>query len=983
MKSNRAGLKSVMTYRRVALMLAVLFCLFIGLAGLVSSMAREKQLEQALQQSFNLEQELITSMLSEALLRSDYVQVRKMLHDYFEKHPEYIAITLTSPNAFEIFSANRQGDSEKEFRSAKTQILVKNVNEGILELKKQDQVKTLEWLDHAGTVVVVVTVPLLFLALLVWVIVKKLGLDPLYFEAESQATSYEALFKQSKEAILILSESGDIEKMNPEALNLFHIQAERLPINLENLHMPESCLSVKEFVNTAREKGFCSDVVHLPARDLYLEVVASLMTVQGAQKIQFLLHDVSDVHRYKEKLESLSVELKNSLRTYQDLFNTVADGLVVRDVNGHFLMANQAFLSLLGYREEELIGTHCTKVCKDKNCERFAEILQGRTIVFKSTHTTRNGEKIPVEVNSTLVSFKGDTAVLSSVRDIRERLEKEEQLKQLMTVVENSNDGVLVTDVTGSIIAVNRAFCRISGYDEEDVLGKTPRMFQSGIHDKSFYQAMWNELAQYGQWQGEIWNRNKAGESYPEMLSIRALTDDAGTVYRYVGIFADLSNEKALEKKVLHLAQTDPLTGMANRVLFRDRLQQAIKHAQRHVTTLAVYSLGLDHFKKINDSLGHVIGDKILIEVAKRLKKCLRGEDSFCRHSGDEFTLMTYGGADAMDASTVATKILNAIRLPFIVDESELFLTASIGIALFPRDSSDDLGLMQKAENAMHQSKKNGRDCFCYFSREFSQQAEQALHLTNMLHKALEKEELQLYYQPQVDLESRAIIAAEALLRWHNDEMGWISPAQMIPIAEESGLILPIGQWVLEQVAQQIRSHYETNKEWLPIAVNISVKQFITDDFIEMVMKIIDAHAIPARCLELELTESLMLADVELAVKKMGELHTLGVPLALDDFGTGYTSLAYLKRFPVNKIKLDRAFVTDIHHSKGDAALAKSLVAFTREMEFELIAEGIEEEIQGEYLKAMGFRYGQGYLYSRPLPKEEFSKLFTNQMLTA
>ena len=312
-----------------------------------------------------------------------------------------------------------------------------------------------------------------------------------------------------------------------------------------------------------------------------------------------------------------------------------------------------------------------------------------------------------------------------------------------------------------------------------------------------------------------------------------------------------------------------------------------------------------------------------------------------------------------------------------------MFLTASIGIALFPKDSSNDLGLMQKAENAMHQSKKKGRDCYCYFSREFSQQADEALHLTNLLHKALERQELQLYYQPQVDLENRRIVAAEALLRWHNDELGWVSPAQMIPIAEESGLILPIGQWVLEQAAKQIRSHYEENKDWLPIAVNISVKQFVADDFTDTVKRIIEKHDIPARCMELELTESLMLADIDLAIKKMSELHALGVPLALDDFGTGYTSLAYLKRFPVDKIKLDRAFVTDIHHCKGDAALAKSLVAFTHEMEFELIAEGIEEEIQGEYLKAMGFRYGQGYLYSRPLPKEEFSKLFTDQIMTA
>nr|WP_320050261.1 EAL domain-containing protein [uncultured Desulfuromonas sp.] len=981
--SDKASGKNIMTYRRVALMLAVLFCFFIASASILSSAAREKALEQALQQSFDVEQNLIASMLSESLLRSDYVQVRTMLGDYFEGHPAYLSISLTAPNGFTIFSARRSSDLKEKIRFQIKELHVGSTFEGILELRKQDQVKSAWWIKNDVTFLGVVVLPLLFLAALVWLIVKKLGLDPLYSEAKSQASSYQALFEQSKEAVVVVSEAGMIEKMNPEALNLFQIPADQLPMDIKAFHAPQSLFPVTQFLEKTQRQGYCSDVVHLAENDLYLEVVASLITIKDQQKIQLLIHDVSDVHRYKKKLESLSDELKNSLRTYQDLFNNVADGLVVRDINGHLLMANKSFLSLLGYEEDELLGTHCTKICKDQNCARFSDILQGRTVVFQCLQQAKNGEEIPVEVNSTLIFFKGQNAVLSVVRDIRERLKNEEQIKQLMMVVENSNDGVLVTDISGQIVAVNQAFCRISGYQEKEVLGENPRMFKSGAHDPSFYENMWTQLAEQGQWQGEIWNRNKNGERYPEMLTIRTLLDETGEAYRYVAIFTDLSTEKALEKKVLHLAQTDPLTGMPNRVLFRDRLQQAIKHVQRNASTLAVYALGLDHFKKINDSLGHTIGDRILIEVASRLKKCLRDEDTFCRHSGDEFTLMTYCGADAIDASAVANKILKAIRQPFLIDGTELFLTASIGIALFPKDSSDDLGLMQKAENAMHQSKKKGRDCFCYFSREFSEQAEEALHLTNLLHKALEKEELQLFFQPQVDLESRRIIAAEALLRWHNDELGWISPARMIPLAEESGIILPIGKWVLDQAAKQIRSHRHEHGEWLPIAVNISVKQFITDDFVSMVKQVIDEHEIPASSLELELTESLMLADVDLAIKKMGELHAFGVPLSLDDFGTGYTSLAYLKRFPVDKIKLDRAFVTDIHHSKGDAALAKSLVAFTREMEFELIAEGIEEEIQGEYLKAMGFRYGQGYLYSKPLPKDEFSRLFTVRMMTA
>ncbi|MBN2645053.1 MAG: EAL domain-containing protein [Desulfuromonadaceae bacterium] len=975
MTLDRFVAKPAMTYRRVGLMLAVLFCLFIASASLLFTKAREEALQNALQQGFQLEYHLLVSLLSEPLLRCDYVQVRKTLSDYFNQNPDYAAVALTAPNGFSIFSATRPFPAGESFREVRQVVMVEKATQGILELKKKDQVKAAWWLDSTGLIAVVIGLPLLVLALLVWMIVKRLGLDPLRSEAESQSASYEALFEQSKEAILVLSGAGWIEKVNPEARRLFRLSEEQLPVQLESFHTAESFLQVEQFLDKVREDGFHREVVYLAAKDLYLDIVASRMEVGGEHKIQLLIHDVSPIHRSQRELETLRDELKHSLKTYQDLFNSSGDGLVVRDLNGILIMANQAFLTMLGYEVKDLVGTHCAEICKAKDCDNFEEVLKGQPVVFQALHRAKSGEEIPVEVNSALISFKGQRAVLSSVRDLRERLEREERLQQLLAVVENSNDGVLVTDADGTIIAVNRAFCTISGYEEREVLGKNPRLFQSGVHDQAFYRSMWKELKQRGGWQGEVWNRNKEGKVYPEMLTIRSLRDATGKVNRYVGIFTDLSNEKALEEKVLHLAQTDPLTGMANRVLFRDRLQQAIKHAERHQSTVTVCSLGLDRFKKINDSLGHETGDQILIEVAQRLKRCVREEDSFCRLSGDEFALMICCGEESVDIATVANKILQAIRLPIVIDDKEHFLTASMGIALFPKDSGNDLGLMQKAESAMHQAKERGRDRYCYFSREFSEQAEESLRLTNLLHKALENRELQLHYQPQVELATGRIVAAEALLRWQSSDLGWVSPARMIPVAEESGLILPIGLWVLEQAAGQVRSHYDASGEWIPIAVNVSVKQFMAEDFVDLVQTVVDRQAIPANCLELELTESLMLTDVDQAVSIMERLHELGVTLALDDFGTGYTSLAYLKRFPVDKIKLDRAFVTDVHCSRSDAALAKSLVAFTSVMDFELVAEGIEEEIQTEALNEMGFRFGQGYLYSRPLPEAEFSAL--------
>jgi len=683
-------------------------------------------------------------------------------------------------------------------------------------------------------------------------------------------------------------------------------------------------------------------------------------------------------------LDPLSGEMELQQRSYRSIFDNCPDGIVVRDCDGKVILANKPFLHMLGYSLDDLLNSRFELLCDTANCKNFDTVLAGNALVFECEQRTRSGDRVPVEVHSTRITFAGENAVLSAVRDITQRREKEWHLRHLSLVVENNTEGVLVTDTDGDILAVNRAFTKISGYTETEVLGKNARILQSGLHGADFYTKMWEELLEHGVWQGEIWSRSKTGKIYPEWLTIRRLEGEQEHSQRYVAIFTDLSTQKAQEEKLLQMTQTDLLTGLPNQVLFRDRLKQALLYQEHereeHQSLLAVMTIGLDNFKKINDSLGHGAGDRVVVEMSKRLRARVQESDTLSRLRGDEFALLLREVGDKHALRHVAEQLLSTMREPLHVEGVDLFMTGSIGIAICPQDASDCERLLQQSDIAMHQAKERGRDRYCFFSTDFSAEITEDLKLEALLHQAVSKNELLLYYQPQVEITSGTIVGAEALLRWNSPELGWVEPNRMIPVAEESGLIIPIGTWVMEQAAALVQRYHAKHQRWLYIAVNVSAKQFMEDDFGEIVAAIIERYAIPAPCLELELTESLMLRDVEQAIKRMNELRAIGVGLALDDFGTGYTSLAYLKRFPVDKIKLDRAFVTDIHQSRSDAALAQSLVAFTRVMGFQLVAEGIEYQVQAECLQQMGFKFAQGYLYSKPKPEEEFLALLNVQI---
>ncbi len=540
-------------------------------------------------------------------------------------------------------------------------------------------------------------------------------------------------------------------------------------------------------------------------------------------------------------------------------------------------------------------------------------------------------------------------------------------------VFENSLESLMVCDGAGRIQMVNRAFTDTTGYTPEEVIGKSPSMLSSGKHDMAFYANFWYSLLRDGRWQGEIWNRRKNGEIYPELLNISTVTNSEGDIIYFVAVFSDITERKRNEEIIAFQAFHDALTGLPNRTLFKDRLEQALSLGRRdQERKVAVMLLDLDRFKIINDTLGHNVGDQLLQEVAHRLRGCLRESDTVARLGGDEFTLLLPQIDKPEDAALVAAKILEALRQPFHLGGKDLFVTPSIGISVFPEDGDDADTLIKRADSAMYYVKERGRANFYLYTDELETQPTQRLEMESQLYSALERREFIVYYQPQLDLASGQVYGAEALIRWRHPIMGLVPPSDFIPLSEETGLIVPIGAWVLQTACMQAKNWIKGGMSPdLLIAVNLSPRQFHRIDIVKLVKDALDYSGLEPKNLELEITESLAMQDVEYSVRTLHALAELGVQLAIDDFGTGYSSLNYLKKMPVNTLKIDRSFVHDITIDQDDAAIVSAVISMAHSLGLTVIAEGVETPEQLNVLKVLGCDRVQGYLFSRPLPPEE------------
>jgi len=539
-------------------------------------------------------------------------------------------------------------------------------------------------------------------------------------------------------------------------------------------------------------------------------------------------------------------------------------------------------------------------------------------------------------------------------------------------VIESSLEGILITDPAGVIESVNPAFTRLTGYSEEEAIGNTPAMLSSGRHSKSFYSEMWRLISEEGHWQGEVWNRRKNGEVYPELLTIAAIHDEDGTLTHYAALFSDISELKQNEERIRSLAYYDPLTNLPNRRLFHDRLSVAIAHAHRQGSKLAILFVDLDRFKRINDSLGHAAGDVLLQEVTSRLLSAVREDDTVARMGGDEFIILLTDVHSIDGVVQVARRIIELMSQPLLLEGRELVVTCSLGISIYPDDGNQLDELVQNADTAMYRAKETGRNSYQLYSPMMNVQSLEHLALEVALRKALEQGELSVHLQPIFHAREETIASAEALIRWHSPELGWVPPSDFIPLAEETGFIVDVGKFVMQRVCHYLSDWNANGKGDITVAVNVSAVQFRHREFINDVREIIECCDIRPGQLCFELTESMLVEDAVENLRTMKALRDMGVSLAVDDFGTGYSSLNYLRRFPIDKLKIDRAFIRDIDKNEQDMALIEAVVALGHSLKLKVVAEGVEREKQLRLLQHCGCDLIQGFYYSPAIDPEEF-----------
>ncbi|HEY9147490.1 MAG TPA: EAL domain-containing protein [Gammaproteobacteria bacterium] len=674
-------------------------------------------------------------------------------------------------------------------------------------------------------------------------------------------------------------------------------------------------------------------------------------------------------------------ELVESEDKYRNLVDNLPQRVFLKDRHSTYISCNRSYAHDLGIEPEDIVGKSDFELFAPEYAREYRlndeqVMLKGEIAEIEEPYIIGGRESVVLAVKTPIRNADNEVVgILGIFWDITDKKLAEEKLRQSAVVFESTADGVMVTDAENRIIAVNKAFCDITGYSQAEALGKSPSFRRSERQGTEFYSAMWDEIAQTGRWQGEIWNRRKNGEIYPEWMTVNVVRDEEGRIGNYVAVFSDITQVKHSQMQLDHMAHHDPLTDLPNRNLLADRLAQAVHRAERTGNHVAVLFIDLDRFKNVNDTLGHPSGDLLLQDVARRLQHMLRLEDTVARLGGDEFIVVVEDIERPDFAESVASKIIDVIAAPFTINGQELFIGASIGISLYPTDGNNPSNLIKYADTAMYQAKEKGRNTYQFYTQELTDTVMERLALESSLRRALEAGQLELHYQPQVELGSGRIVGAEVLLRWYHPEHGMISPERFIPLAEEAGLILPIGEWVLEQACIQAAQWCELYPEFERIAVNLSIAQLQRSDFVEKVRDILQRTGLSAEKLELEITEGMLMQFPDITRVVLNGLRDLGVDLAIDDFGTGYSSLGYLKRFPIQILKIDRSFIMDIPADSNDVAITRAVIALGKSLQLKVIAEGVETVQQAEFLLQEGCNLGQGYYYNHPVSAEELLRL--------
>jgi len=678
--------------------------------------------------------------------------------------------------------------------------------------------------------------------------------------------------------------------------------------------------------------------------------------------------------------------LIQSERNYRALTENANVGILV-NYQGRHVFANNKLLAMLGYSAEEFRQTGVKELVHpqeyDKVMARFHERMTGESApsVYETVFMTKDRQAVPVELTAAKTTWQGEPAGLVFLHDIRERLHTEEQMRKLSSALEQTADSVIITDRNGVIEYVNPGFEKTTGYSRDEALGQTPRLMKSGKQGAGFYKKLWDTILAGDVFSEVFVNRRKDGGLYYEEKTISPLKDPAGEVTHFVATGKDVTERMQTQERLQHMAQHDALTELPNRVLFLDRLKQALARARWHERLVAVLFVDMDRFKTINDTLGHEIGDKLLQALAERFSAGVREGDTVARFGGDEFVILLDDVGSDKDIGAVAQKVLDTLAPPFDIDGQSLYITASIGVSLYPNDGEDSTTLLKNADIAMYRAKELGKNTYQFYSADMSARAFERLTLESSLRHAIERNEFRLHYQPQIDSASGAILGVEALLRWQHPDFGLVAPAEFIPLLEETGLIVPAGEWVFHTACEQLRAWHAAGWPTLRMAVNLSPRQFQAAGLAMMVERWLATTGCDPGLVELEITENVLLRHAAATLDTLEALRSLGVRLAIDDFGTGYSSLSYLRRYSIDTLKIDRSFVHDVPGDADDSALASAIVVLGQSLKLNVIAEGVETEAQRDFLQQCGCRVMQGYLFSRPVPAADITQLLEKAAL--
>jgi diguanylate cyclase (GGDEF)-like protein/PAS domain S-box-containing protein len=792
--------------------------------------------------------------------------------------------------------------------------------------------------------------------------------------------NYRLLAEHSTDMIARLDAAGFFRYVSPACQSMLGISAEDMHGNsLADLILAEDRIVLANAIDLALGKATPNVAMlrfpHPDGQTIWIEATMKAMPDDGSgPQVVVNARDVTQRYSYQLAIEDL--HRRNTM-----ILEAAGEGVISLDCEGRIVYANDRAARLLKREPDQMLGQHCGSLLRmverrgeaetEQDCLFLESVVARRQIQGNSSSlTTADGKRLSVDYVATPLIDDGEVSGCVVVfNESMERHRIAEQLNTSDVALNQALEAVMVTDANGIIVSVNRAFSDITGYSEEEALGQRPRLLKSGIHTHNFYQTMWEKISLDGRWAGEIWNRRKNGEIYPQWGTISAILDANGTVRNYVAVFSDISKAKQAEEKLFYLANHDPLTGLPNRMRYSDQLSRSIERAKRQKSRLAVAFIDLDRFKIVNDTLGHTAGDSFLQIVAERLSGILRRGDFLARWGGDEFVVTFEDIRDRGGLSEFIHRVVTGIAEPITIRGHELDPTISVGLAVYPDDALVATDLIKCADTAMYHAKEAGRNGFHFYAERYSDEVSLRFNLGSELRKAIKLDAFQLYFQPQVDSRSGRPVGIEALIRWQHPVRGLLAPGQFVSVAEELGLIDEIGHWVIEQACRQYRAWLDAGHQPPKLAVNIAPAQ-LRHELVDAVAALLSDYRIPEGALELEITEG-ALERADAVTEVMHGLCNLGLSLAVDDFGTGYSSLSHLKNYPVSCLKIDKSFVDGLPGSRQDMAIVRAIIALGSTLGMRVIAEGVELAEQHAVLRDAGVDTIQGYLFSRPLPADE------------